>query len=327
MDPVIFVEVLGRRGQVDQRVRVERFPFLLGRAYTCDLILDDRHVCPEHARLELDGDGQISLRDLGSRNGVLDLSTGLRVGSLTPAQGRELRIGRTVLRLRAPDHAVAPALVDAGPHRLLRWATSSAAPVVWLPVVVAVQAWLIWRENYSELETRSVLGALLPLVLAVVAWAGMWALLGRLLVHLHRFAAHLAAACASLLIWTGFSGLLDYARFALSPIGPLQNASIAAGALLIAALVYIHLFLATGLGRHARALASAGVLAIALVVAALDDREDPDFWVHTLPYWSQLEPVDPGWLPAESPEEFFGGARGLEGELAALAERERRKGR
>jgi hypothetical protein len=297
---------------------------VLGRAYTCDLILDDRHVCPEHARLELDGDGAITLRDLGSRNGIVDLATGRRVDSLAPAQGRELRLGRSVLRLRAPDHPVAPALLDAGPHLLLRWATSSAAPAVWLPLLAGVASWQLWRETYTELEMRSVLDTLLPGVLLVAAWAGLWALLGRLLVHSHRFTSHLAAACACMLVWDGFSGLLDYARFALAPVAPLQRAGLAAGSLLLASLVYVHLFLATGLGRRTRALASAGVLASALAVSELGAHRDPDFW---LPYWSQLEPVDPDWLPAESADEFFRGARALQGELATLAERERAKSR
>jgi hypothetical protein len=327
MDPVIFVEILGRRGQVDQRVKVERFPFLIGRAYTCDLILDDRHVSPEHARLERTEDGRVLLRDLGSTNGVIDLSTGRRIDALTPTQASEVRLGRTALRLRAPDHAVPPALVDAGPNILLRRATSTAAAALWLPSVIGVASWALWRESYAELESRTLLEKLLTLAVSLVAWSGLWALFGRLLIHSHRFAAHLSAACAYWLVWMAFSGLHDYARFVFSPVSPLQNARFVGESLLLACLVSIHLLLATGLRRGARALASLGVLAAALAAAEVNDRKDRNFWVRTLPYWSQLEPVNPDWLPTESPEQFFSRARELEDELAALAERERAKSR
>ena len=53
MEGVIFAEVLDRRGQVRQRVRVERFPLTIGRAYSNDLILDDRYGCPQHARVSI----------------------------------------------------------------------------------------------------------------------------------------------------------------------------------------------------------------------------------------------------------------------------------
>jgi len=265
------------------------------------------------------------LRDLGSRNGVVDLATGRRVAALAPARDREVRLGRSVLRLRTPDHPVEPALLDSGPNPWLERAASGAAAALWLALVIGVAVWQLWRSTFVELETRAMLEKILPRMLMLVAWAGGWALLGRLLVHASRFAAHLAAACAYWLAWAAFSGSLDYAHFALSPIAPVRDAQFAGEAALLGGLAFLHLSLATGLRRSARVFGSAGVLAATLAIALVNDHGNRAYWVRTLPYWSQLEPVDPAWLPTESPEQFFAHARSLEGELAALAERERVK--
>jgi pSer/pThr/pTyr-binding forkhead associated (FHA) protein len=318
MEPVIFVELLGRRGQVERRVRVDRFPVLVGRAYTCDLILDDRYVCPEHARLELDASGQVVLRDLGSRNGIQRTADASRVDALPVLPGEEVRLGRSVLRFRSRDELVAPALVDSRQPAWLRWSTSTGAALSWLALVGAISSWQLWRANYAAIRNEQALETLL----ALLAWTGIWALLGRLLIHASRFAAHCAAACSYWLAWTLFSGALDYARFALPSIGGVQRLQLLGQAALTGLLVCLHLQLATGLGRRARTLASSAVLLLVWGGTELQNRQDPDFWVRTLPYWSQLEPIDTAWLPAESPEQFFAGTAALEDELAALAERD-----
>jgi hypothetical protein len=50
MEPLTFVEILDKRGHVMQRLRVERLPATIGRAYTNDVILDDPFVSAEAAK-------------------------------------------------------------------------------------------------------------------------------------------------------------------------------------------------------------------------------------------------------------------------------------
>jgi len=320
VEAVIIVEVLGRRGQVEQRVRVDRFPFVLGRAYRCDLILDDPYVSPEHARLELDAAGRPLLRDLGSRNGSHDAANGTRVAELGLERGGEVRLGRTSLRLRRLDHEVEPPLLDAQQNALLRWAGSSSSAVpVWLAAVAAATAWSVWRSTYVELESSALLSQVLATVLAAAGWAGAWALAGRLLVHRGRFVSHLAAACSLWLLWSAFGRALELGHFLSLPIAFAQHAQLGVQSALFGILIWIHLQLATGLGRRTRALAGAGLSLLLLTTTELQNRPDPEFWVRTLPYWSQLEPVDPDWLPSEDPETFFARVHSLEAELSELA--------
>lgn len=76
--------------------------FVIGRAAECQLSLDDPLVSRRHALLAV-GESEISIEDLGSRNGVLVNGDQL-VGSLVLKHGDRIQIGsQQMLLLRARD--------------------------------------------------------------------------------------------------------------------------------------------------------------------------------------------------------------------------------
>lgn len=82
---------------------------LIGRSSSCDVVLDDRRVSRQHARIETTGE-QVRLVDLGSGNGTL--VNGRKVRSELLMTGDVLQIGRThltVMRLRTPARSEAVA--------------------------------------------------------------------------------------------------------------------------------------------------------------------------------------------------------------------------
>lgn len=111
MEPVVIVEVLDDAGTVGQRIRIDRWPATVGRAYRADVLLDDPYVSPEHLRLtNADGAG-VLVEDLASLNGLY-MSDGRRVAQATATPGSVMRVGHTKLRFCLGDQAVPPALVD-----------------------------------------------------------------------------------------------------------------------------------------------------------------------------------------------------------------------
>jgi pSer/pThr/pTyr-binding forkhead associated (FHA) protein len=78
---------------------------IIGRASTCDIVIDDRHVSQRHARLEVENAGAW-LTDLGSTNGtfVNRVPIDRPVWVAAPS---EFRLGETTVRLRAEDPTVA----------------------------------------------------------------------------------------------------------------------------------------------------------------------------------------------------------------------------
>lgn len=318
---MIFAERLDRHGEVLERVRVERFPFRIGRAYTNDWILDDPHVSPEHAVIEEGAEGALALRDLGSRNGLL--RGGARAAEL-PLRGElMLEIGRTRLRLRDRDYQVGEALPLLRRRALVEWLISHwTSPLAVFSLAVVLGLLLLRQGTWRETGWSQWLSAPLVGVGGLALWCGGWALATRFLRQRSRFPAHVAVAGLVLVASEVADEALQLARFLLSRIALLQWAEVAISAALIGLLIYGHLRVATVGGPRQRALSGAVAAALVLGVRALAQSESEPDWVSELPYWSRLEPLPVSWLPRASVDAFFAQAMAIEPELAELARQE-----
>ena len=318
---MIFAERLDRHGEVVERVRVERFPFRIGRAYTNDWIIDDPHVSPEHAAIEEGAEGALVLRDLGSHNGML--RGGARVAELPLTGELVVEIGRTRLRLRDREYAVGAALPLLRRRALVEWLISHwTSPIAVLSLAVALGLLLLRQGTWRETGWSQWLSAPLVGVGGLALWCGGWALATRFLRQRARFPAHMAVAGLLLVASELSDEALEVARFFVSGISPVQWASIAISALLVGLLIYGHLRVAAVGSARERALS--GVVAAALVfgVRALAQSESEPDWVSVLPYWSRLEPVPVAWLPRASVDAFFAQSMAIEPQLAQLAAEE-----
>jgi hypothetical protein len=323
---VIFAERLDRHGEVTERVRIERFPFRIGRAYTNDLVLDDPHVDPEHAVLDQAEDGTLVLRDTGSRNGLL--RDGARETELPLAGQLVVEIGRTRLRLRDRDYAVAPALPLSRRGAPIEWLLSHwSSPLVVLALATALGLALLrqgtWRETgWSQWLTPTLFG-----IGGLTLWCGGWALATRFLRQRARFPAHMAVAGLLAIASELADEALQFARFLIESISLVQWADIAISGTLIGLLIYGHLRVAAVGSARVRGLAACVAAALVFGARALAQSESEPDWVSTLPYWSRLEPLPPvAWLPRESVDAFFEKSQVIEAELAELARKEASEG-
>ena len=78
-----------------KQVALLKLPYLIGRAPSCDLVLDNPQVSRAHAVLEQAGDA-IQIRDLGGTNGTY--VNGQRVESCVLGNGDEIKVGACVIR-------------------------------------------------------------------------------------------------------------------------------------------------------------------------------------------------------------------------------------
>jgi len=82
--------------------------FLIGRAVSCDVPLEEAAAGKEHARVEVSPEGAVRLRDLGTSTGTY--LHGNRVAeSILLSDGDELKVGDTTLAFRVKKTAEAPA--------------------------------------------------------------------------------------------------------------------------------------------------------------------------------------------------------------------------
>ncbi len=190
MDAVI-VEVLSRWGQVRSRHRLATFPATLGRAPTCDVILDEADVSATHARLVRLDDGALALEDAGSTNGVR--VHGRRVPRVTLRDRTDVRLGSAHLRI-VSTAAPAEKTVTFRLSRLDRPSTALVA-FGWLAAQVVLD-----EAGLAAVRVRGVdvLETLVGLTVFCGAWAFAWSLASRVAQGHFRYLGHLTAAMFAL---------------------------------------------------------------------------------------------------------------------------------
>lgn len=260
MNAPYFVEVLARNGEVRQRQRVGALPIRLGRAYDNDVILDDPHSSPQHARVEIGADGGLQVRDLDSRNGVV--YRGRRHNSLEIDGDTVFRLGHTSLRVRAADYVVADAVHDTTRHGWEGWPPALAG----LALMVALTLLGTWGEDTENSGAILYVNALAGMLATALVWCGGWTLANRLFGGQTRFGRHLFIAACGLIAIEAVSQLCALAAFALSlemltRFDSLLLVAVAAG------MVYFHLL--TINPNHPKRIAVASVLVAVLGMGAV----------------------------------------------------------
>lgn len=320
MGRLMFVEVVDRRGRVVQRVRVDALPFRIGRAYSNDLILDDRFVCPEHLQVARNAEGQFMAEDLGSANGVFDADSGARIERVRLDSRPQLRLGRTLIRFRDAEDVIEPTVVESRHAPIVQWATDHwSAALLMLAVLLGARVLESVLGSYREISQFEVIGDAAVALLAVAGWAGAWALVSRLLGHPTRLVAHWMTVSGCSLAAIVLAWALNHARFRMASINAVEALEFSGEVALLALLLFGNLTAASVLRKRRRQFTAALVaLSVLGAVELRNFAERPDF-VSMLPYWSQLEPTNPAWLPVRSVDQFFSSAASLQGEVDELA--------
>jgi len=187
-DRLALIEVFERDGRVGRCISVQRWPLTLGRALDNDVVLDDPHVAANHAVLEPDAQGQLTLAVGDTVNGVSVGNNRFRAGAKVPldAAGTALQIGAVKLRLRLPGETLAPerALPAGGRAQM-------APPLVAGLLVMLLALADHWMSLDPGADATAWLPAAVGLPLALAGWCGAWALASKLFQHRFDFMGHL----------------------------------------------------------------------------------------------------------------------------------------
>ncbi|OFJ47444.1 hypothetical protein BA896_017015 [Janthinobacterium lividum] len=203
-----FIEILADNGEVRQRQQMVSLPIRIGRGYDNDVILDDAHTAAEHAIVEDDGTGGLLLRDLGSQNGVIH--RGQRQLRVALNGNSIVRLGHTLLRVRASDHPVAPELSDTSRHE---WEGLRPA-IAGLAMIGASAAFSNWLGDAEAFDPIASLMIIAYALAGGLVWASIWTAANRLFGHVARFGRHLFIIGCGLLcmeVWELGSSVAAYA--------------------------------------------------------------------------------------------------------------------
>jgi hypothetical protein len=207
MAAMMWIEVLGRDGEVLARQRIDAAEARIGRAFDNDVVVNDPHVAPYHLRVHRGEDGVLVAEDLGTLNGLYAEHGAARLPRLALARDPGLRIGRTILHVYDATVAVAPEKPLTPPRAHARWGAGLAAALVALLLTVN------WLELTVEPSANLLLLPLLGLATLLALWSGIWSLASRMLFGQALYALHLriaVTACIAIVLWDQAAEILSY---------------------------------------------------------------------------------------------------------------------
>lgn len=302
------IELLDRSGHVQQRTRIERLPFRVGRALDNDLIVDDPYVCAHHA--EICGAERLEWVDLGSLNGSYFGAQRERRERMALASGAELRIGHTHLRLRSVDEECAASLAD--PLAGSRWLGLDRFG--WAGVAFAGTLLLVLLEQIlasaQPLRAAALLSSATPALIVLALWALAWGLVNRVVAHRFHYFGHLAIGGFGVIAGSLSTLGAGYGAFAFAADHWLSAWSSGFGALLAAAVIFGHLrLISRGRARQLllpSALVGVSFLALALLPGAGENEfsSEPDLA-------GTLKPPFAALRQGRSSEQFYEDATGV----------------
>lgn len=267
MNAPYFVESLARNGDVLHRHQVASTPIRLGRGYDNDYIVDDAHCAARHAVIDLDGDGRLVLRDLGSKNGVVH--RGRRADNIVMTGDTVVRLGHTSLRVRPADYPVAPEQLDRTRHG---W-EGGLPGLVGMLLIGVTSLFTVWLNDTQPFQLIRYLQALAYGFGAGLVWGGAWAFANRLFGRHARLGRHLfifGCGVAAVTVYKLLSSLLAYS-FSLEFITR-YSAHVAVA--IAAVMLFYHLSTVKPNGRRRFAIVCAllGVLGSGLTLISNEQR-------------------------------------------------------
>lgn len=318
MDQAAVIELLDRDGQVRHSHKIQVWPFRIGRAVDCDLVLDDPHVAGLHAELHWGETGPM-LRPCQSLNGVLLEGKPLkRDESVAVPAGSTWQLGNTHLRLRtALDPLPDEQSLHAHLPDLSHWRRHLT------PVLLVLWLFLLWFDHWASLNPGSTWmdysTALLPIVGVLLLWAGLWALLTQLFQRRFPFGLHLRRSLlvvTGLHLWSLGLPLLAYTLSwpRLMALDPLSH---------VLGLTGLVWWQAQMVWPRAKRLLS--ILTLTLLTLGLGlmvaNRQEQQYWFGP-PYLSALPPPALRLATPKPPETLINELKTLEAELTRQANKD-----
>lgn len=306
MERVVFVEILNRIGRVRERVRIDSFPATIGRAYTNSIIIDDKYVCPVHIRIALDDQGRLHAEDLGSKNGLYQVSPLKRRQRIEIAPDAAVRIGHTVLRFRGQDHAVPPAQAESSRRSNLPGLIENSYVSLGI-FVLCLSAILfdVYLESSDSFTPANILGYVFFLLLAFAVWSGIWSFVNRLVAHRFRFLLHLSLAGSVIVLFLVVTTAFEYYSFLSSSEAFSNTIKLVSAACVFFLLLLGHLSIISTITFVKRITASVLVTAgIFGAIGFLTYLERTEF-SNDITFPSHLKPVATKWLAPVPAEDFF----------------------
>ncbi len=257
----VLVDIIASTGTIRERVTLsdERRSFTIGRSVTADVVLDDPHAAALHAEVAIAADGQTTVRDLGSTNGVMVAGKRHHDRVALPAGSSAFGIGRTHIRVRTQHEALLPEQPD---RHVIASVLQHAGPIAagTAAVCLAQSLYSDWFGAPRDLAANAVMSIGVSAAVAAV-WTAAWGLLTRIMLGEWHWLRHAAIFLGAVALYNGINAVLDFATFVLS-LSPWTGQHTWLALLALGMGLYFHLINASSLPTRRAAMIATAVFAV-----------------------------------------------------------------
>jgi pSer/pThr/pTyr-binding forkhead associated (FHA) protein len=309
---MLWIEQLSRQKDVVMRTHVKENDFTIGRAYYNAVIVDDPYVSPKHLRITQDVDGAVVASDLNTKNGMFD-NEGARQAKVVLTGNTVIRIGQTYLRVRDAGFEV-PIEQRLEPRTRLM-------PVVFVLMALTLFCMVLpfWLHATESLSAAQYFQQILPEVILIALWVGMWGLLSRLFSGEASIPKHSIIAFSGVITTSLLSGFLAWFAYAFSS-EIVARYSFPVYWLIVAALLFAHLIVVSNQRRYQKLIAVAAFAVCGCALQILMHDILPFQTADDGPYLEQWYPPGARVLAPKTETQFFIETQGVKDKLEAMRE-------
>jgi hypothetical protein len=303
-----------------ERVKLDRFPATIGRAYSNDIIIDDSYVSPVHLTVSIDDEGNLRAEDTGSRNGTYISGTSEVIKEVVLDRETILRIGSSVLRFRSSDYAVGPEILSDSGGGLIDWISERRGRSVL--IFISIYSFILlsnFVHSYDRFSKVEFLGVMFLVGILFVMWAGLWSLINRLVSHSFTFLPHLTIAGIGVFFFWLFNIIDEYYSFLFSPGDLIIYIEIAVMAIIFYYVIFCHMTVIKNIvHRKKQAIVAVITLCLFSSIGILYYLGTSEF-TNNPEFESTLKPVGKGLIMSESPDDYFKKVISLKADVDELA--------
>lgn len=165
----IIIEELSRNHKLIGRHKYTQQEIKIGRNYYNDIILTDPHICPEHVKIEFNGEHWL-VHDLNSVNGTFLAGKKHSADQHIVQSGDILTIGKTLIRLVFPEHYVNESIIFSPFENFINFVKKPSVLIISALIFMLLTAYTIYLNATIKLEISKLLVPALGASLMILVW-------------------------------------------------------------------------------------------------------------------------------------------------------------
>lgn len=215
----LVVEIISKEGVRIERVTLSLSELSIGRAWSNDIVVQDRFVDADHIGLSLNEQQQVVIADLSTANGSKLAGKHLNSEAKLYRLGDVLSIGDTRIKIFDADTAVAPAALRSKWFLFAERFSSVKAIMVLTAMALFAQVTQTYSASIVPLKIENYLVSAFGLLMLLLLWSLLLGFIAKLLRGESHIKPLWVLGCLAIIIANILTMTLLIVRFNLQDIG------------------------------------------------------------------------------------------------------------